>query len=164
MTVREMYDICQHNNLTAQTGHIVTPSYPRPYYSRLHCNLSIVVPPSQKLRVNIITMELASRGKTDCADFLYFNDKFHSLTLCGRRSNVWYDMHSNTLLVELLSTSSTRSPGFWLYYEGKANLHMIYYHLLAHLEPITKLPASVPSTQTTLITSHLAFGTNVRRS
>ncbi|XP_025099018.1 uncharacterized protein LOC112566841 [Pomacea canaliculata] len=116
--VREMYDICQHNNLTAQTGHIVTPSYPRPYYSRLHCNLSIVVPPSQKLRVNIITMELASRGKTDCADFLYFNDKFHSLTLCGRRSNVWYDMHSNTLLVELLSTSSTRSPGFWLYYEA----------------------------------------------
>lgn len=114
----EMHDICQDTRLTAQSGHIVTPLYPQPYYQKLNCNTTIVVGPSQRLRLNIITMELTARGKTDCADWLYFNDKFHSLTLCGLRSNIWYDMHSNFLHIELQSTSATRSRGFWLYYEA----------------------------------------------
>ncbi|KAK7480767.1 hypothetical protein BaRGS_00028028 [Batillaria attramentaria] len=114
----EMHDICQHTRLTTQSGHIVTPNYPMPYYRKLHCNMTIVVAHSQRLRLNIVTMELTARGKTDCADWLYFNDKFHSLTLCGKRSNIWYDMHSNFLHIELQSTSTTRSRGFWLYYEA----------------------------------------------
>ena len=114
-----MHDICATRQLKAQSGHIITPGYPLPYHRHLHCNVTIVVAPSQKLRLNIVTMELTPLGKTDCADWLYFNDKFHSLTVCGHRHNVWYDMNSNFLHVELESTSSTRSQGFWLYYEGR---------------------------------------------
>ena len=113
-----MHNICETRQLKAQSGHIITPDYPLPYYRHLHCNVTIVVDRSQKLRLNLVTMELTPRGKTDCADWLYFNDKFHSLTVCGHRYNVWYEMNSNFLHIELESTSSTRSQGFWLYYEG----------------------------------------------
>ncbi|XP_070191149.1 uncharacterized protein [Littorina saxatilis] len=113
-----MHDICSTTQLKAQTGHIITPNYPLPYHRQLNCNLTIVVAPSQKLRLNIVTMQLTAQGKTDCADWLYFNDKFHSLTLCGIRSNTWYDMHSNFLHIELKSANFTRSQGFWLYYEA----------------------------------------------
>ncbi|XP_076445064.1 uncharacterized protein LOC143282989 [Babylonia areolata] len=114
----ELQDICSSSQLKAQRGHIVTPSYPLPFSRRLACSLTIVVAPSQKLRLNIISMELRAQGKTDCADWLYFNDKFHSLTLCGRRSNIWYDMHSNFLHIELQSANHSTSQGFWLYYEA----------------------------------------------
>lgn len=114
----ELQDICSSRQLRGQRGHIVTPQYPLPFNRRLNCNLTIVVAPSQKLRLNIISMELRAQGKTDCADWLYFNDKFHSLTLCGRRTNIWYDMHSNFLHIELQSLDYSTSQGFWLYYEA----------------------------------------------
>ncbi|KAL8619046.1 hypothetical protein ACOMHN_020744 [Nucella lapillus] len=116
----ELQDICSTTTeLKAQRGHIVTPRYPLPYgRGELACKLTILVNPSQKLRLNLISMELQARGKTDCADWLYFNDKFHSLTLCGHRSNIWYDMNSNFLHIELQSTNLSTSQGFWLYYEA----------------------------------------------
>lgn len=118
-------DICRTSQLTTQSGYIVTPNYPLPsfYDSQspslsLTCNVTIVVAPTQKLRLNIIRLDLMPKGKTDCTDYLYFNDKLKSMTLCGLRNNMWYDMHSNFLHVELQATSLRRNRGFWLYYEA----------------------------------------------
>ncbi|GFO03573.1 cubilin [Plakobranchus ocellatus] len=114
----EVYDICQHNRLTAQSGYITTPGYPSNYLKQGKCETTIAVNSKQKLRLLIIDLELQKRGHTDCADLLYFNDKLRSITLCGTRNNHSYDMHSPYLHLELNSTSGGRSKGFWLYYEA----------------------------------------------
>uniref|UniRef100_A0A0B7A019 CUB domain-containing protein n=1 Tax=Arion vulgaris TaxID=1028688 RepID=A0A0B7A019_9EUPU len=111
-------NICQNNQLTAQSGYIMTPRYPANYNTQGDCATTIVVHPTQKLDLYIIDMDLEARGKKDCADLLYFNDKLRSITLCGQRTNTSYNMHSNYLHIELRSSGAGLSKGFWLYYEA----------------------------------------------
>ncbi|CAL1548862.1 unnamed protein product [Lymnaea stagnalis] len=97
----------------------MTPRYPANYANQGECFTNILVQPSQKLTLHIIEMSLEDKGRTDCADLLYFNDNLRSITLCGQRTNNSYSMLSNFLHIELQSSSGGRSKGFWLYYEGK---------------------------------------------
>ncbi|GFS12399.1 procollagen C-endopeptidase enhancer 1 [Elysia marginata] len=114
-----VYDICEHNGrLTAQSGYITTPGYPNNYHKQGKCDMTISVNSGQKIRLLIIDLQLEPRGKTDCADLLYFNDKLRSVTLCYTRTNHSYNLHSNFLHLELQSTSGGHSKGFWLYYEA----------------------------------------------
>lgn len=111
-------NICSTGRLTAPSGYISTPNYPSNYHHPGTCATTIHAHPSQKLTLHIIDMELESPGTADCQDFLYFNDKLRSITVCGSRNNNTYRMHSNYLHVELQSTSGGKSKGFWLYYEA----------------------------------------------
>ncbi|XP_071112777.1 uncharacterized protein [Haliotis cracherodii] len=111
-------DICSLPQLTAQNGYISTPRYPNNYHEAQNCKTSIEVAPTQQIRLHIIDMDLEPKGKTDCADWMYFNDKFHSITLCGRRANDTYKTYSNFLEIELQAGSDSKSKGFWLYYEA----------------------------------------------
>ncbi|KAK3773307.1 hypothetical protein RRG08_023194 [Elysia crispata] len=113
-----VYDICRDNRLTAQSGYITTPGYPNNYHKQGKCNMTITVNSNQKIRLLIIDLQLQARGHTDCADFLYFNDKLRSITLCDTRTNHSYNWHTNYLHLELQSTSRGGSKGFWLYYEA----------------------------------------------
>ncbi|XP_067673991.1 uncharacterized protein [Haliotis asinina] len=111
-------DICSHPQMTAQHGYISTPRYPNNYHKAQNCKTSIKVAPDQQIRLHIIDMDLEQKGKTDCADWMYFNDKFHSITLCGRRANDTYKSYSYFLDIELQAGSDSKSKGFWLYYEA----------------------------------------------
>lgn len=113
-----VYDICKHSRLTEQSGYITTPGYPNNYHKQGKCDMTITVNSGQKIRLLIIDLQLEARGKQDCADYLYFNDKLRSITLCYTRTNHNYTMHSNFLHLELQSTSRGQSKGFWLYYEA----------------------------------------------
>ncbi|XP_059178782.1 uncharacterized protein LOC131957938 [Physella acuta] len=116
--VSSVTNICNQQKLTAQSGYIMTPRYPSKYIDQKECSTTILVHPSQKLNLHIIEMDLEPRGRTDCADLLYFNDKLRSITLCGQRTNNSYSMHSNFLTIQLQSSSGGLSKGFWLYYEA----------------------------------------------
>ncbi|KAI8772683.1 hypothetical protein BgiMline_015218 [Biomphalaria glabrata] len=111
-------NICNNEKLTKQSGYIMTPKYPAKYKYKGDCYVDIVAHPSQKINLNIIELDLESRGRTDCADLMYFNDKLRSITLCGQRTNNSYSMLSNFLHIELQSSSAVNSKGFWLYYEA----------------------------------------------
>ncbi|XP_005096618.2 uncharacterized protein LOC101858932 [Aplysia californica] len=111
-------DICRHEQLTSQSGYIMTPNFPSNFHHQGRCTTTVLAHPSQTLRLHIIDMDLQDSSSADCADLLYFNDKLRSITLCGQRNNNSYNMHSNYLHIELQSTSNGRSKGFWLYYEA----------------------------------------------
>ncbi|XP_041352459.1 uncharacterized protein LOC121370966 [Gigantopelta aegis] len=112
------HDLCSAPRLTEQSGYIATPRYPNNYHKQMSCKTIIQVDPSQRILLHIIDLELLQKGKTDCADWMYFNDKFHTITLCGRRANDTYKTFGNYLEIELHTSGPNTSKGFWLYYEA----------------------------------------------
>ncbi|KAK6170206.1 hypothetical protein SNE40_018657 [Patella caerulea] len=144
----ETHDLCQVSTLTDQSGYISTPRYPNNFHNTLLCSVRIQAAPNQKILLYIIDMELEPKGKTDCSDLMYFNDGYHSITLCGRRSNDTFQSHGDYLLVEL-KASSGNSKGFWLYYEA--------FPKLPNYVPTTEVPGEDDNTAPTMTSNHPYF-------
>lgn len=115
--------ICDKQELTEEWGYISTPNYPNYYNSSKNCEVKIKVKPGQQIKLYIIDMDLESNGSKGCPDWFYAHDNYHSVTLCGKRSNEDLPKSmSNEQFIQFMSNAAINRKGFWLYYEGKFTL------------------------------------------
>lgn len=116
---------CLQQTLTANSGYIASPNYPRAYPPVSFCRWRIVAPQGASIQIEFEDMEMEEKYRNRCTDVLTIRDGSFSGELlgshCGLATPAVVTSTSNIVSISFQSDSSLEAKGFRLKYTQTAN-------------------------------------------